>query len=137
QAVRSQLGVPLIVNSGYRNPAYNASVGGATLSRHMYGDAADVTAQGAVSLQAIINACVAHGADFTQLYTSHVHCDWRNDPLGHDFWPLGPSAGPILPGPPAAPTPASELPDGLWADAAPTRDGPWRVGEAIVLEATW
>lgn len=38
QAVRDDLGA-LIVNSGYRNPAYNAGVGGATWSRHQYGDA--------------------------------------------------------------------------------------------------
>ena len=32
----------LFVMSGFRTPFYNAAIGSATLSRHMYGDAADV-----------------------------------------------------------------------------------------------
>ncbi len=37
-------GVPVYINSGYRHPAYNAnpSVGGAALSRHLAGQAADI-----------------------------------------------------------------------------------------------
>jgi len=88
QSVRSALGVALHVNSGFRSPGYNAGIAGAAkFSRHMYGDAADVTAKGKVSLSKIASTCKAKGAGYTQLYSSHVHCDWRNDPLGHDFWP--------------------------------------------------
>jgi hypothetical protein len=32
----------LVVNSGFRTPAYNRRIGGATFSRHIYGDAVDV-----------------------------------------------------------------------------------------------
>jgi len=135
QAVRSQLGVPLYVNSGYRNPQYNASVGGATFSRHMYGDAADVTTQGATSLQAIANACNNHGAGFVLVYTSHVHCDWRDDPLGHDFWPQSPASAPLLPGPPA--TPHAELPPDLWADVALRAPDRLVAGAPITLDAVW
>ncbi len=87
QRIRSTLGVPLYVNSGYRSPGYNDDIdGAATFSRHMYGDAADVTAQGAVSLQTIVNACNTEGADYVQLYTTHVHCDWRDEGHSNDFW---------------------------------------------------
>lgn len=87
QRIRSTLGVPLYINSGYRSPGYNDGIdGAATFSRHMYGDAADVTAQGAVTLQTIVNACNSEGADYVQLYTTHVHCDWRDEGHSNDFW---------------------------------------------------
>lgn len=39
---RRKLGRPVAVVSGYRDPAYNASVGGASQSQHLDGDAADL-----------------------------------------------------------------------------------------------
>jgi|GEM_PF-1373882 len=93
QRIRSSLGVALTVNSGYRNPGYNDGIdGSATFSRHMYGDASDVTANGAVSLQSIVNACNSEGADYVQLYATHVHCDWRDDAHTSDFWLATPRA---------------------------------------------
>lgn len=40
--IRDALGHRMIVNSGYRCPVHNASINGATNSRHIYGDAADI-----------------------------------------------------------------------------------------------
>jgi hypothetical protein len=88
QSVRTSLGVAVTINSGFRSPGYNAGISGAAkFSRHQYGDAADMTTKGKTTLAKIISTCKAKGASYTQLYTSHVHCDWRNDTLGHDFWP--------------------------------------------------
>ena len=42
QALRDQLGKPLVLTSAYRSPAHNKRVGGAKRSRHMLGDAFDV-----------------------------------------------------------------------------------------------
>ena len=42
QPLRDKLGMPIIINSGYRNPAYNASVGGVKNSQHLTGCAADI-----------------------------------------------------------------------------------------------
>jgi uncharacterized protein YcbK (DUF882 family) len=39
-------GVPIQVNSWYRDPATNAAVGGASQSRHMSGDAVDFVVPG-------------------------------------------------------------------------------------------
>jgi hypothetical protein len=84
QRVRNQVGA-LTVNSGYRSPTYNAQVGGATRSRHMYGDAFDVV--GSVGQQTLMNACSAQGAGYVAKYASgHVHCDWRNDPVDPLFY---------------------------------------------------
>lgn len=42
EGVRSVLGVPVIVTSGYRGPVVNRAVGGATSSDHLQGQAADI-----------------------------------------------------------------------------------------------
>ncbi len=42
--VRAAWGAPITVNSGYRCPKLNATVGGAPTSQHMKGEAADITA---------------------------------------------------------------------------------------------
>ena len=44
ERIRSTLGVPVIVTSGYRNRAVNAAVGGVTSSDHAQGHAADIVA---------------------------------------------------------------------------------------------
>lgn len=42
--LREMYGKPITVNSGYRCPKLNATVGGAKNSQHMKGEAADITA---------------------------------------------------------------------------------------------
>lgn len=39
-------GKAIIINSGYRSPAHNKRVGGATNSQHLYGRAADIVVRG-------------------------------------------------------------------------------------------
>lgn len=46
--IRGHMGIPIKINSGYRCPAYNSKIGGAELSRHLVGCAADITWAGAV-----------------------------------------------------------------------------------------
>lgn len=46
ERIRSTLGVPVTVTSGYRNRAVNAAVGGVTSSDHTQGHAADIVAPG-------------------------------------------------------------------------------------------
>ena len=43
QRLRARLGKPMIVNSAYRSPQHNAAVGGAEKSRHVAGDAFDIS----------------------------------------------------------------------------------------------
>ena len=92
QDLRNELG-PISVNSGYRNPGYNESVGGAVLSRHHYGDAFDLDPV-SVSLSALHDACNRHGAGFALTYTTHVHCDWRDDTVEPAYFGQQPSPPP-------------------------------------------
>lgn len=46
QNIRDHFGKAVTINSGYRTPAYNKKVGGATYSQHMYGTAADISVSG-------------------------------------------------------------------------------------------
>lgn len=72
---------PLVINSGYRNPAKQFRIdGGASLnSRHVYGDAADI-ASNSSSWAPIKDAAKAAGACVEPQSGSgsgHVHADWR------------------------------------------------------------
>ena len=85
QEIRDASGGPLTVNSAYRSVSYNEGVGGATYSRHMYGDGADLISS-VYDLDELMDACEDAGADYTQLYEAHVHCDWREAPLDPSFY---------------------------------------------------
>lgn len=129
QNIRAKLGVALQVNSGYRSPGWNDGIdGSASNSRHMWGDAADVTPGGGVSLTTLSKACKTEGADYVQVYTSHVHCDWRNDPLEPAFYGTGASK----------PGAHEEHPANTEAnaEASASRLDP-SVGDVVFLEATW
>ena len=42
QALRDEIGKPMILNSAYRSPEHNRAVGGATRSKHLDGAAFDI-----------------------------------------------------------------------------------------------
>ena len=44
EPVRVRFGKPIVVNSGFRCPLHNRTVGGGTVSQHMKGEAVDITA---------------------------------------------------------------------------------------------
>lgn len=68
EQVRTKLGVPLIISSGYRSPALNAAVGGAKNSQHLVGEAADFIAPGFGSPISICSRLVdATEVEFDQL----------------------------------------------------------------------
>jgi len=69
QQIRSGLGRALVLSSGFRDPEHNRAVGGATFSRHIYGDAADVDvdqsqADANTRAQEIFNEARDVGVDF-------------------------------------------------------------------------
>lgn len=60
ERVRSHLGVPVIVTSGYRSRAVNAAVGGVTSSDHAIGSAADIVAPKFGAPYAVARALAPH-----------------------------------------------------------------------------
>jgi hypothetical protein len=66
ETVRELLGVPIRIDSGYRCPALNASVGGAQNSAHMTGYAADFVAPGFGTPLQIVQAIAASPIAFDQ-----------------------------------------------------------------------
>ncbi len=99
QELRDKLGA-IQVTSGYRNPEHNASVGGATWSRHMYGDGFDLYPSES-DLESLFAECAAKGASFRQLYDNHVHCDWRAETVDTRFFGDAKDAAPAQPNPPS------------------------------------
>ena len=55
QELRDAWGGPLVLSSSFRSPEYNARIGAATFSRHMYGDAVDIKANSTSMAQDLYN----------------------------------------------------------------------------------
>jgi uncharacterized protein YcbK (DUF882 family) len=75
EALRDKLARPLTINCAYRSPLHNARVGGAPLSEHKFGKAADI-ALGGIHKADLIAAARAVG--FTGLgvnYSTFLHVD--------------------------------------------------------------
>lgn len=82
QVLRDAVGKPIVINSGYRSPAHNAKVGGASGSQHQYARAADIRVAGMTPAavyqkieQLIKEGKMAQGG--LGLYRSWVHYDVR------------------------------------------------------------
>ena len=76
QQLRNLAGKPVIITSGYRNPAYNKKVGGSPTSRHLLGEAADIQIP---SFSPREVAQLAEQVGFTGIgvYDTFIHVDVR------------------------------------------------------------
>lgn len=86
QKIREHFNKPVVINSGYRNAAYNKKVGGASRSQHIYGKAADICISGVDPLE--IARYVESECELIKgigLYTWGVHVDTRNTPAKWDY----------------------------------------------------
>lgn len=77
QSIRSEVGRPVIINSGYRCPSHNSAVGGASQSRHMVGDAADFRIPGMSIAQQRELAEKYFGGDGIGYANTYTHVDCR------------------------------------------------------------
>ena len=73
--VREKLGMPIVVNSGYRCEKHNKAVGGVKNSQHLVGQAADVTCSNLKRLKALI----IENGQFDQLitYPTFLHVSYK------------------------------------------------------------
>lgn len=81
--VRELWGNPIGVNSGYRSPALNAAVGGASSSQHMKGEAADITTGSIAGNLQLLKRIAASTIPFDQLIDENggrwIHISYRAD----------------------------------------------------------
>ncbi len=80
QALRDELGAPLVVTSGYRCETHNQNVGGARNSYHVQGMAADIAAgPTGLDVHALADLCQRRGFGGIGAYASQgfVHVDVR------------------------------------------------------------
>lgn len=84
EAVRTRLGVPIHVDSGYRCPALNAAVGGQPNSQHMTGHAADFIAPAFGAPATIASQLMdCPEIEYDQLileFDRWVHISWNTNP---------------------------------------------------------
>ena len=66
QPLRDAYGKPIRVNSGYRSPLVNKSVGGVPTSQHIKGEAADITG-GSKQENKVLFEMIKNTLDFDQL----------------------------------------------------------------------
>lgn len=80
QLIRNEVGVPLVINSGYRSPQHNAKVGGVKNSYHVQGKASDLKPKGITPKQLydVIIKLIKGGVIYNGgvgLYDTFVHYD--------------------------------------------------------------
>lgn len=74
-AMRELIGRPMIINSAYRDPLYNARVGGAPMSMHKFGRAFDVSLRGHYKADLIRAAKQVGFTGFGVNYHTFLHID--------------------------------------------------------------
>jgi uncharacterized protein YcbK (DUF882 family) len=82
QVLRDEVKKPIKITSGYRDPSFNKKIGGATQSRHITGQAADLKIEGYTPKQvaAIIEKLIASGKmkqGGLGIYKTWIHYDIR------------------------------------------------------------
>lgn len=78
QKIRDHFAKPVIINSAYRNDAYNKKVGGADYSQHKYGMAADIYIDGVspATIAAYVETIMPNTGGIG-IYRDFVHVDVR------------------------------------------------------------
>lgn len=87
--LEQSLGANFWISSGYRTQEYNAKVGGATNSQHLYGRAVDIARSSfRQSPEELMQTALQLGFTGIGFYDKHIHLDIRTDPhaRGYSFW---------------------------------------------------
>jgi uncharacterized protein YcbK (DUF882 family) len=82
QVLRDEVKKPIKITSGFRDPSFNKKIGGASQSRHITGQAADLKIEGYTPKQvaAIIEKLIAAGKmkqGGLGIYSTWIHYDVR------------------------------------------------------------
>lgn len=83
EAVRTHFDAPVVINSGYRCPAYNAKIGGAPSSQHTLGRAADIRVQGVEPGDVYDWLAANYPSASLGRYETFTHVDTRSNGPAH------------------------------------------------------
>jgi hypothetical protein len=106
--LRTSLGRPVRITSGYRAPAVNRAVSGSPTSQHMLGEAADIKVDG-MAAEALATAIVRLGVPVDQVIWyapergGHVHVSFTTKRQNRGETLHAPAAGGYVPWRPPAP----------------------------------
>ena len=78
--------IPFKINSGYRSPQHNASVGGVPNSSHTKGWAADIAVTSTQNRFLIINSLLSVGFNRIGVYKTFCHVDLDPDKPKNVIW---------------------------------------------------
>ena len=82
QCMRTYFAAPITINSGYRTPSHNRTVGGSPTSQHLLGKAADIVVRGK-SPKVVAEFAKRIGFTGVGTYKNFVHVDTRPTP---SYW---------------------------------------------------
>jgi hypothetical protein len=93
--LRVRWGMPIIVTSGYRSTALNKAVGGAALSQHTKGEAADIrtVSDSRVDNMKLLRCLLRSGIVFDQVIAEYVDAAGRPDWIHVSFKRNGANRG--------------------------------------------
>jgi len=83
QQLRTTLGRPITITSGYRNPSHNKAVGGSPTSQHLLGTAADIQVAG-ITIDQLARHATEIGFTGIGRYPNFLHVDVRPQPAHWD-----------------------------------------------------
>ena len=72
---RELAGIPFVITSGLRTPAYNKSIGGASNSAHLRGYAVDIRVRNSQERAIILDACKKVGFNRIGVGKTFLHVD--------------------------------------------------------------
>ena len=83
EVLRTAINKPIVINSGYRSPKYNAKIGGVKNSQHLKGTAADIKVSGMTPKEValVIEGLIESGKmkeGGIGVYPTFMHYDIRN-----------------------------------------------------------
>jgi len=82
QVIRSHLGKPIDITSGWRSPEHNLEIGGARRSMHLWASGADIQVEGmaprelAQEIEFLMDEGLVPGGGIG-VYSAHTHVDFR------------------------------------------------------------
>ena len=73
--IRKKAGIPLVLNSAFRSPAYEKKMGRTGTSAHTYGKAVDIRCSTSSNRMKIVSAAIACGITRIGIGKNFVHID--------------------------------------------------------------